>query len=252
MRVEFRPGHGMRQIVLDTETTGIAVEQGHRIIEVGCIEVVNRRATGNHFRRFVNPERKVDEGAVRVHGITDEFLADKPLFVDIAQDLWDWLAGDELIIHNAAFDVGFLDAEFARCKVGKPLAEVCKITDTVAMARKLHPGQKASLDALCRRYEVDNSRRDYHGALLDAQLLADVYLAMTGGQSALTLDSRQGKGRRGALAWEKRLGVQGMPLNVRRATVDEQAAHQQRLAAMNQRSPVIWSSDLPEDALNKA
>lgn len=233
----------MRQIVLDTETTGIAVEQGHRIIEVGCIELVNRRATGNHFRRFVNPQRKVDEGAVKVHGITDDFLADKPVFADIASDLWDWLGGDELIIHNAAFDVGFLDAEFARCEVGQALAKVCKITDTVAMARKLHPGQKASLDALCRRYEIDNSRRDYHGALLDAQLLADVYLAMTGGQSALTLDAGDGGGRRSSLPWEKLLDVSGVAHPVRRADEDELAAHRERLQAIAKRGKLIWEGE---------
>ncbi|MGH8516446.1 MAG: DNA polymerase III subunit epsilon, partial [Panacagrimonas sp.] len=175
----------MRQLVLDTETTGLSVELGHRIIEVGVIELVNRRPTGNHFHRYVNPGREVEAGAVSVHGITNEFLADKPRFAEVAKDLWEWLAGDELIIHNAPFDVGFLDLEFRLCSVGRPLMEACAVTDTVLMARKLHPGQKASLDALCRRYEVDNSHREYHGALLDARLLADVYLAMTGGQSML-------------------------------------------------------------------
>lgn len=234
----------MRQIVLDTETTGIAVEQGHRIIEVGCIELVNRRATGNHYRRFVNPERKVDEGAVKVHGITDEFLADKPVFSEIAEDLWNWLGGDELIIHNAAFDVGFLDAEFRRCQIGEPLAKVCKITDTVAMARKLHPGQKANLDALCRRYEIDNSRRDYHGALLDAQLLADVYLAMTGGQSALSLDASEGKGQGRSLDWDRKLGVEGIALKVRRADDQEWAAHRGRLQTVADKGKLIWQEDL--------
>lgn len=240
------PKPAVRQIVLDTETTGLSVDQGHRIIEVGCLELVNRRATGNHFHRYVNPQRPVDEGAVNVHGITDEFLADKPLFAAIADDLWNWIGGDELIIHNAPFDVGFLDAEFRRCGAGRPLGEACTITDTVVMARKLHPGQKVSLDALCKRYEVDNSRREYHGALLDAQLLADVYLAMTGGQSTLSLDSGAGAGRRGMPSWEQMLGVAaGTPLAVLRADDAEQQAHRQRLAQIGKRGKLIWDGDLP-------
>ena len=236
----------MRQLVLDTETTGLSVEQGHRIIEVGVIELVNRRASGNHFHRYVNPRRPVDPGAVQVHGITDAFLADKPTFDQVAADLWAWLGGDELIIHNAAFDVGFLDWEFRNAGVGRPLAEVCTITDTVGMARRLHPGQKASLDALCRRYEVDNSSRDLHGALLDARLLADVYLAMTGGQSALSLDSGHARSGRDRLAWTRQLGAQDRPIQVRRADADEIEAHRQRLVAIAGKSRLVWTSDLPE------
>lgn len=236
----------MRQLVLDTETTGLAVEQGHRIIEVGIIELVNRRATGNHFHRYVNPEREVDAGAVQVHGITNDFLADKPRFAEIAVDLWDWLAGDELIIHNAPFDVGFLDTEFRLSAVGKPLAQACTITDTVQMARKLHPGQKASLDALCKRYNVDNSNRDYHGALLDARLLADVYLAMTGGQSALSLDAAQAGGvGAAAFSWAERLGLKDEPLVVLRADEAECAAHRERLAAIAKKGKLVWADELP-------
>lgn len=236
----------MRQLVLDTETTGLAVEQDHRIIEIGVIELVNRRATDNYFHRYVNPDRPIDEGAVQVHGITNEKLADKPRFAQIAAELWDWLGGDELIIHNAPFDVGFLDAEFRRCGVGRPLAEACKITDTVTMARRMHPGQKASLDALCRRYNVDNSHRELHGALLDARLLADVYLAMTGGQSTLVLDS-SARGADGRLfSWAEQLGVDPCaPLPVRRADADEHAAHVERLKGIAKKAPLVWAEDLP-------
>ncbi|MGQ0502915.1 MAG: DNA polymerase III subunit epsilon [Panacagrimonas sp.] len=236
----------MRQLVLDTETTGLSVEQGHRIIEVGCIEMVGRRPTGNHFHRFVNPQRPIDEGAVNVHGITSAFLADKPSFGQIAQDLWDWIAGDELIIHNAPFDLGFLDKEFSLCGVGKPLAQVCAITDTVMMARKLHPGQKASLDALCRRYNVDNSGRDLHGALLDARLLADVYLAMTGGQSALLLDEQPSStAAAGRFSWAQRLGVKDRQLLVVRADEAERASHVERLKYLQKKGRLIWKDDLP-------
>ena len=235
----------MRQLVLDTETTGLSVEQGHRIIEVGVVELVNRRATGNHFHRFVNPEREVEEGAIQVHGITNEFLADKPRFADIAQDLWDWLGGDELIIHNAPFDIGFLDHELRLAGIGQALADICAVTDTVLMARRLHPGQKASLDALCRRYEVDNSNRDLHGALLDARLLADVYLAMTGGQSTLSLDMAGGAGRADRLSWARRLGVEDKPLRVQMATEEELQAHRARLAGIAKKSKLVWANELP-------
>jgi DNA polymerase-3 subunit epsilon len=175
----------MRQIVLDTETTGLEVEQGHRVIEIGCVELKARRPTGQNFWRYVNPDREIEAGAVAVHGITNEFLADKPRFHELAQELFSYLDGAELIIHNASFDVGFLNREFSRCGIDTPLDQVCTITDTVAMARKLHPGQKVNLDALCKRYGVDNTNRKFHGAQLDAELLAEVYLAMTGGQSRL-------------------------------------------------------------------
>lgn len=236
----------MRQLVLDTETTGLSVEQGHRIIEIGCIEVVDRRPTGNHFHRYVNPQRAVEEGAVQVHGITDAFLADKPTFAQVAQDLWDWIAGDELIIHNAPFDVGFLDKEFGLCGIGKPLAQSCRVTDTLQMARKLHPGQKAGLDALCRRYSVDNSGRDLHGALLDARLLAEVYLAMTGGQSALLLDSAEARSfDRDRFSWAHRLNVyKERMLIVLRADADELKAHADRLGAISMKGKLIWRDEI--------
>ena len=187
----------MRQIVLDTETTGLEVDQGHRIIEIGCLELVNRRPSGRTWWKYLNPDREIDAGAVQVHGLTNAFLADKPRFHEVAQELREFLEGSELIIHNAPFDLGFLNREFLRCGFEAPLSECCGVTDTVTMARRLHPGQKANLDALCKRYGVDNSGRDFHGALLDARLLADVYLAMTGGQSRLTLEqSGAGTGAR--------------------------------------------------------
>lgn len=236
----------MRQLVLDTETTGLSVEQGHRIIEVGVIELVNRRPSGNSFHRYVNPQREVEYGAIQVHGITNEFLADKPRFADVAKDLWEWIGGDELIIHNAPFDVGFLDVEFRIAGIGKPLAEVCAITDTVQMARKLHPGQKASLDALCKRYSVDNSNRDLHGALLDARLLADVYLAMTGGQSALTLDAAQARGSDGGkFSWAQRLGVKDRPQMVLFADEEERRVHLDRLKTIAKKGKLVWAGELP-------
>lgn len=175
-----------RQIVLDTETTGIDPKQGHRIIEIGCVELVNRKLTGNHYHVYINPEREVDAGAYKVHGIGNDFLADKPLFKEIANDFVAFIDGSELIIHNAAFDVGFIDHEFNLLNTKRRnVASFCKILDTLMMARKKHPGQKNNLDALCKRYGVDNSGRDLHGALLDSEILADVYLAMTGGQASL-------------------------------------------------------------------
>ena len=217
-----------RQIVLDTETTGLAVENGNRVIEIGCVELKNRRVAPNHFQRYVNPERASEPGAEAVHGITSAFLADKPKFEAIAQPLWEYLEGAELLIHNAPFDLGFLNMEFARLGYAKKLEDVCTITDTVLMARKLHPGQKNRLDDLCKRYNVDNSRREFHGALLDAHLLAEVYLAMTGGQSALLLDSgNAGRVRRSAFI--EKLGAPSAPLPVVRATDVELEAHRARL-----------------------
>src|SRR5262245_231131 len=183
----------MRQVVLDTETTGLETELGHRIIEIGCVELLNRRPTGRTFHHYINPEREIDQGALEVHGITAEFLHGKPRFGAIAEELMTFISGAELVIHNAAFDVTFLDYElgkhaeketaFARRKV----SAVCRVLDTLALAREMHPGQRNNLDALCKRYEIDNSHRELHGALLDARILADVYLAMTGGQVGLAL-----------------------------------------------------------------
>ncbi|HAU1192657.1 TPA: DNA polymerase III subunit epsilon [Legionella pneumophila] len=175
----------MRQIILDTETTGIGPEQGHRVIEIGCIELIDRKLTGNHFHVYLNPEREVDEGAYRVHGISTEFLQDKPLFQDIVTEFLQFVEGSELIIHNAPFDVGFINSELNHVKCNKTLEDYCQILDTLILAREKHPGQRNSLDALCKRYEIDHFNRELHGALLDAEILAYVYLAMTGGQSSL-------------------------------------------------------------------
>lgn len=182
----------MRQVVLDTETTGLEPEEGHRVIEVGALELIDRRLTGKHFHCYLNPDRPVARGAAEVHGLTDEFLSDKPRFSDIADELVAFLRDAELVIHNAPFDVGFLDSEFRRLPNPRRTEDFACVLDTLVLARELHPGQRNSLDALCRRYEVDNSNRTLHGALLDAELLADVYLLMTGGQVALGLELRSG------------------------------------------------------------
>ncbi|MBS0308430.1 MAG: DNA polymerase III subunit epsilon [Proteobacteria bacterium] len=178
----------MRQIVLDTETTGLNARSGDRIIEIGCVELVNRRLTGNNFHRYINPERDSEEGALAVHGLTTEFLADKPKFAEVADELRDYVQGAEIIIHNAPFDLAFLDAEFERLTLERFHAHVGQITDTLAQAKQMHPGKRNSLDALCDRYGVSNAHRTLHGALLDAELLAEVYLAMTRGQNSLTID----------------------------------------------------------------
>jgi len=178
----------MRQVVLDTETTGLEVEQQHRIIEIGCVELLNRRLTGRSFHRYLNPDRDIDEGALEVHGLTREQLAQEPKFVEVYAELVDFVRDAELIIHNAPFDIAFLNAELARLKDGAPrMTDICTVLDTLALARQMHPGQRNNLDALCKRYSIDNSHRDYHGALLDARILAEVYLAMTGGQANLIL-----------------------------------------------------------------
>ncbi|MGB5716746.1 MAG: DNA polymerase III subunit epsilon, partial [Gammaproteobacteria bacterium] len=179
----------MRQIVLDTETTGLEPADGHRIIEIGCVELNDRRLTGNTYHQYIQPDREIDAGAIEVHGITNEKLADKPRFTDIAAEFLEFIDGAELVIHNAPFDVGFIDHEF-RLLEDSPggVNDHCMVLDTLALARRMHPGQRNSLDALCRRYEIDNSQRELHGALLDAEILADVYLAMTGGQVSLSLD----------------------------------------------------------------
>ena len=187
----------MRQIVLDTETTGLETSQDHRIIEIGCVEMVNRKLTGRHYHQYINPERKIDEGAMEVHGITDEYLQDKPLFSAISSEFLDFLDGAELIIHNAPFDLGFINHELKKLGKKTPLLESsCRVIDTLGLARQKHPGQKNSLDALCKRYGVDNSQRDLHGALLDSEILADVYLLMTGGQVNLNINQQGDSGQR--------------------------------------------------------
>lgn len=180
----------IRQICLDTETTGLETREDHRVIEIGCVELINRRPTGNNFHYYLNPDREIDQGAIEVHGITNEHLANQPRFPDIAADFLEYISGAEVIIHNAPFDVGFLNHEFS--KLAAPTTKFgdhCSVIDTLVMARKMHPGQRNSLDALCRRYDINNSNRTLHGALLDAGILADVYLAMTGGQIKLGLDA---------------------------------------------------------------
>ena len=229
----------MRQIVLDTETTGLDPRQGHRIIEVACIEMENRRLTGRHLHKYINPEREIDEGAQAVHGITLEFLADKPKFMDIVDEFLDFINGAELIIHNAPFDLGFLNAELLRLD-RVPVETVCNgVTDTLRMAKDLHPGKRNSLDALCERYEIDNSQRTLHGALLDTELLAEVFLAMTRGQNTLMIEPdaaprvQTGKGG---------VPVERKPLLVRRASEEEIADHQRVLAAIDKetRGGCLW------------
>jgi DNA polymerase III subunit epsilon len=223
----------MRQIVLDTETTGLNPRDGHRIIEVACIEMVNRRLTGRHLHKYINPERQIDEGAQAVHGITLEFLADKPKFADIADEFLEFINGGELIIHNAPFDLGFLNAELRRLD-RVPVETICNgVTDTLKMAKEIHPGKRNSLDALCERYEIDNSSRTLHGALLDTELLAEVFLAMTRGQNTLMIEPDT--------AARPQLGADGQvrqrkPLLVRRATATELADHERVLAAIDKES----------------
>jgi DNA polymerase-3 subunit epsilon len=221
-----------RQIVLDTETTGLEPAEGHRIIEIGCVEMIDRRLTGNNFHQYLQPDREIDAGAIEVHGISNEFLADKPRFAEVASRLLDYLRGAELIIHNAAFDVGFLNHEFGLLGQGfAGLDAHCRVTDSLALARKKHPGQRNSLDALCKRYEVNNSHRDLHGALLDAEILAEVYLAMTGGQKSLQL---QDEGADGEYQPQRirRLPANRPALPVVRPSAEELQLHQQRIEAL--------------------
>lgn len=231
----------MRQIVLDTETTGLEVSQGHRIIEIGCVELVNRRLTGRHYHQYVNPERDIDAGAIEVHGITPEFLADKPVFARIAEALLAFVGDAELIIHNAPFDVGFLDSELQRHRPGYAGIEShCHIVDTLQMARHKHPGQRNNLDVLCSRYDVDNSTRELHGALLDAEILADVYLAMTGGQTTLYLsEDAESASEGGSESRVRPLPEQRPRLSVIQPTDAEKAAHIATLAAIEKSSGVV-------------
>lgn len=216
----------MRQIVLDTETTGLEPADGHRIIEIGCLELENRRPTGRRLHEYLQPDREIDAGAVEVHGITNEFLADKPRFADIVETFVEFVRGSELIIHNAPFDVGFLNHELRILGAAAPVSEVievCTVLDSLVMARRMHPGARNSLDALCKRYAVDSSGRTLHGALLDSELLAEVYLAMTGGQVALTLDAGDEGGA--AKGGPVRAQRSGKPLPVIEPSPEEQVAH---------------------------
>ncbi len=226
----------MRQVVLDTETTGLEASQGHRIIEIGCVELFSRRATGRHFHCYLNPEREVDEGARAVHGMSLKDLADKPRFAEIAAEFTQFITGAELIIHNAGFDVGFLDAELARLGSSAQvrIATLCQVLDTLSLARDMHPGQRNNLDALCKRYSIDNAHRDLHGALLDARILADVYLAMTGGQSALALE--EGPRRSGARSAPGDTLPADLTLVVILPTAEERAAHEQLQALLHTES----------------
>ncbi len=266
----------MRQIVLDTETTGLEPELGHRIIEIGCVEIVNRRVTGRTFHRYLNPERAIDEGAMAVHGIKRADLDDKPKFREIAEELVTFISDAELVIHNAAFDVAFLDAELARLAVappggflapaggsfagrsvadrsvaGRSVSTLCRVLDTLALARSMHPGQRNNLDALCKRYSVDNSRRDLHGALLDAQILADVYLAMTGGQVGLALSEGSTSNRTATEGQAVPILVRtATPLCVVMATEEEARAHESMLNIIAKASggKCLWAAVPAPDA----
>jgi DNA polymerase-3 subunit epsilon len=236
----------MRQVVLDTETTGLEPSQGHRIIEIGCVELIGRKLTGRHYHQYINPEREIDDGAAEVHGITSEFLADKPVFADIADEFLAFIKGAELVIHNAPFDVGFIDHELKLLDQGYPsVRDICGVVDSIVLARKKHPGQKNNLDALCKRYGVDNSQRDLHGALLDSEILADVYLLMTGGQTALSLGAEEAGSENGEMNFN-RVSAERRPLKVIRASGDELVMHQDALQQLQESSGhCIWLDMAP-------
>lgn len=232
-----------RQIVLDTETTGLEIEHGHRIIEIGCVELINRRRTGNVFHRYIHPQRDIDREAIEVHGITADFLSDQPPFEEIVGEFIAFVAGAELVIHNAEFDVGFLDYELSLLRGDHGcIMDHCRVVDTLALARRLHPGQRNSLDALCRRYEVDSSARDLHGALLDARLLADVYLAMTGGQAMLLLSEDDGTASGRRSVQPQRIDRDGLHLEILHCSAAELEAHQRRLQGLEKASggQCVW------------
>ena len=241
----------MRQIVLDTETTGLSTAQGHRIIEIGCLEMVNRRLTGREFHRFLNPERDIDEGAEAVHGISREQLETEPRFAEVVDEFLDFIRDCELIIHNADFDVGFIEYELERMQHPQPrLSAHCRVLDTLSLARDLHPGQRNSLDALCKRYEVDASKRDVHGALIDSELLARVYLAMTGGQSSLLLDeaAEERDDEKADQIGDIPLQTESPPTAVHQLTVikptpEEIAAHEAMLKKIRESGACVWDFD---------
>jgi len=236
----------MRQVVLDTETTGLDPQQGHRIIEIGCVELVNRRLTGNNYHQYLQPDREIDPGAIEVHGITNEALADKPRFHEIADEFLEYVRDAELVIHNAPFDVGFINAELSRLEAGKGrVKDHCKILDTLAMARNKHPGQKNTLDALCKRYEVDNSNRTLHGALLDAEILADVYLIMTGGQAALSLGGMHDETGMPQGQPIRRAKADRAPLRVVQPSAAEREEHEAYLETLRKASggKCVWTGE---------
>jgi DNA polymerase III subunit epsilon len=232
----------MRQVVLDTETTGLEVEQQHRVIEIGCVELFNRRLTGRTFHQYLNPERDIDEGAQQVHGLTREKLAKEPTFAQVHPEFLEFIRDAELIIHNAPFDVAFLNAELARIEIAHKISDLCRVLDSLALARQMHPGQRNNLDALCKRYSVDNSRRDYHGALLDARILAEVYLAMTGGQANLTLSAESDTARSRARQAAPPRYATGPRIIVIRPNESEMAAHEYVLALLDKASSgkTVW------------
>ena len=238
-----------RTVVLDTETTGLDPSSGHRIIEIGCLEIIDRQLTGVNYHKYINPMRKVDQGAINVHGLTNEFLQDKPTFATVADDFLSFIRGADLVIHNAPFDIGFMDTEFSRLalKVG-PTRSFCTVTDTLSMARKKHPGQRNSLDALCKRYEVDNSNREFHGALLDAELLAKVYLLMTGGQGSLW--QQQDGASKGSGSDKKTSHADFAQVEIAslQASNKESQAHEDYLKKMQETSEVnpIWQQGSKE------
>ncbi|WP_346798287.1 DNA polymerase III subunit epsilon [Halomonas sp. Bachu 37] len=244
----------MRQIILDTETTGIDPRDGHRLVEIGAVEMINRRLTGRTYHQYINPQRHIDAEVVAVHGITNEKVANEPVFADVAEAFWEFIQGAELIIHNAPFDVGFIDHELAQLNsqgtmpLG-PVADYCGVLDTLVMARQKHPGQRNSLDALCKRYAIDNGHRVLHGALLDAEILAEVYLAMTGGQTALTLEANSESQSSSQQVVDEgmainRLQLEPGRLRVIRPSADEQAAHQAKCAAAS----IAWPYTAGEHA----
>lgn len=226
-----------RQIVLDTETTGLSPKNGDRIIEIGCVELVNRKLTGNNFHEYINPDKEISQGAYKVHGISNKFLADKPRFAQISSKLMSYLEGAELIIHNASFDVGFLEFEFSLIdSPWEELEQFCSVTDTLMMARKKHPGQKNNLDALCKRYHIDNTHRDLHGALLDSEILAEVYLAMTGGQTSMKFDPEKKQEKKGVVKLSK------IDLPVLQANAQELKQHEAYLDALEAKGQCQWRS----------
>ena len=234
-----------RQIILDTETTGLEPKEGHRLIEIGCVEMINRRLTGNNFHHYLQPDREIDAEAMQVHGITNEYLVGKPRFPEIAPALLDYLNGAELIIHNAPFDIGFINHELRLIEpTHAPITDYCSVMDTLVMARQMFPGQRASLDALCKRYEINNSHRTLHGALLDAEILADVYLAMTGGQVSLLLGGEDdGKGSNAGASSIRRVSADVSRLRVIAANPEELAAHDERLAAITKSAgKCLWTA----------
>ncbi len=239
----------MRQVILDTETTGLHVAEGHRIIEIGCVELVNRKLTGKHYHQYMNPQREIDQGALAVHGITNEFLQDKPTFHVIAHQFMEFVDGAELIIHNASFDIGFINAELALLKKSwRPITDYCHVVDTLLLARQMHVGQRNSLDALCKRYSIDNSQRELHGALLDAHLLARVYLAMTGGQATLFGETETAEIATQQQTVDTVLTTHTHDLCVLKATEDEIKSHLEHLEKMQTKGKCLWLEKQPIDS----